>query len=231
MSKEDYTNLTLGKTKILIVDDHRNIRLSLRLTLENEGAIITEAENFHEASTIINDALSQPDSFPFDMILLDIRLPDGNGLDLLKIFSDNKLSSRVIMISGEGTVSEAFQATQMGAFDYIEKPFNSERIIVSVGRCLNFNNIQSDHTRLQKQVLKGQEIVGNHDKIIELKKLISRVAPTKGRVLILGESGTGKELIAKAVHRESTRSKYPFVKVNCAAIPENLLESELLKNE
>lgn len=222
---------------LLVVDDHRNIRVSLRLTLEGEGARIFEAETFRDALVKLAPMLQRGATggggdaeVPFDCVLLDIRLPDGSGLDLLQKLSDVGLASRVIMISGEGTVVEAFKATQMGAFDYIEKPFGEERLIVSVARCLDFNRIRSDKERLE-QLAAIREIQGEHPKIQEVLKLIQRIAPTNSRVLITGESGTGKELVARAIHRESTRSDKPLIKVNCAAIPHSLIESELFGHE
>ena len=222
--------VNLQNTRILIVDDHRNIRISLRLTLEEEGAIITEADTYSNGLRKITDP-ENPDVIPFDIMLFDIRLPDGTGLDLLKKVADVNAASQVIMISGEGTMSEAFQATQNGAFDFVEKPFTSERILVSVGRCLSFNRIQVENRTLTKTALRGQEILGNHSSMDELRSSISRVAPTNGRVLIRGESGTGKELVAKAIHRESSRKSAPLIKVNCAAIPHSLVESELFGHE
>ncbi len=215
--------------KILVVDDHRNIRVSLRMTLEGEGARIFEAETVKDATAKLGH-MGKDQPFPYDCVLLDIRMPDGSGLDLLKMLSENGLASRVIMISGEGTVTDAFKATQAGAFDYIEKPFGEERIIVSVARCLDFNRIQTDKDKLE-QLAGGREIQGTHPKIAEVLKLIKRVAPTNGRVLITGESGTGKDLVALAVHRDSARSDKPMIKVNCAAIPHSLVESELFGHE
>jgi two-component system, NtrC family, nitrogen regulation response regulator NtrX len=216
--------------KILVIDDHRNIRLSLRMTLEGEGAQIQEAADVTSGLSSMGK-LTNDMKFPFDCILLDIRMPDGSGLDILKQLSDFNLASRVIMISGEGTVTEAFRATQMGAFDYVEKPFGEERIIVSVARCLHFNRIKGDKQKLESRMLKGQELLGNHPKLTEIMRLIKRVAPTHGRVLINGESGTGKELVARAIHRESARSDKPLIKVNCASIPHSLIESELFGHE
>jgi two-component system nitrogen regulation response regulator NtrX len=225
------TDVIRGR-RILVVDDHRNIRVSLKMTLEGEGARVTEADTVKRALEHIG-SLAKSDSFDtlaFDCVLLDIRLPDGSGLDILKVLSDAGLASRVIMISGEGTVGDAFKATQMGAFDFVEKPFGEERIIVSVARCLDFGRLSFSKERLEER-LKGQEIIGDHPKIQETLKLIRRLAPTSGRVLITGESGTGKELVARAIHRESGRSDRPLIKVNCAAIPQNLIESELFGHE
>jgi len=221
--------LIKGK-KVLVVDDHRNIRLSLRMALDEEGAIISEAETYAQALIQVGK-ISKDNPPPFDAILLDIRLPDGSGLDFLKLLSHHGHASRVIMISGEGTVKEAFQATQMGAFDYIEKPFTPERILVSLGRCLDFKQIQALNQKLNQAVLKGQEIIGESAPIQQLRRMITKVAATNGRVLVLGESGTGKELIAKSLHRQSDRSAQTLVKVNCAAIPQNLVESELFGHE
>ena len=216
----------LKESKILIVDDHRNIRLSLKLTLEEEGAVIEEADSFKEGLLKLGGK-NLDHANDYDAMLFDIRLGDGNGLDLLKLMVEKGLANRVIMISGEGTMSEAFKSTQMGAFDFIEKPFTTERIMVSVSRCLGFNNIKSHNERLHKSMLKGSELLGSHPSITELKSAISRIAPTNGRVLIQGESGSGKELVAKSLHRESKRAGRELIKVNCAAIPHSLVESEL----
>jgi DNA-binding NtrC family response regulator len=167
------------------------------------------------------------DVLAFDLVLLDLRLPDGSGLDVLKELNLKKLASHVIVISGEGTTSEAFQATQMGAFDYIEKPFTPERILVSVRRALEFNALAEDLEVSNR----SSEMLGNHHKMAEIADLIARVAPTSGRVLITGESGTGKELVARAIYRSSQRSDMPMIKVNCAAIPHGLMESELFGHE
>ena len=222
----------LDKTRILIVDDHRNIRLSLRLILEQEGAIVNDAETLGLArSTLGFRDGSPPTELPYDLILLDLRLPDGSGLDLLRVLSDAKHGSHIIIISGEGTTAEAFKATQMGAFDYIEKPFTHERILVSVRRALDFNRIQTINADLEKSAHRQHEMLGDHQKLREIQDLIQRVGPTSGRVLITGESGTGKELVARAIHRASNRRDMLMIKVNCAAIPHGLMESELFGHE
>ena len=217
--------------RILLVDDHRNIRISLRLTLESEGAMIVEADTTKSAIEKLGNIEKDMTDFPYHAILLDIRMPDGSGLDVLKLLSDVGFASRVIMISGEGTVQDAFQATQMGAFDYIEKPFAPERILVSVARCLDFNRIRSDNESLTRLAKRGHELTGSHPRINEVMAVVKRVAPTSGRVMIIGESGTGKELVARAIHRESSRSDKVMIKVNCAAIPATLIESELFGHE
>jgi DNA-binding NtrC family response regulator len=216
-------------SKILIVDDHRNIRVSLRMTLESEGATVVEASTLSAAKTALNltDGSIDP---TVDLILLDIRLPDGNGLDFLSQLGKHEKSNRVIVISGEGTAVEAFRATEIGAFDFIEKPFTPERVLVSATRCIEFHRIESANADLSK-ARSAQEIVGEHAKIKDVISIVDKVAPTNGRVLITGESGTGKELIAREIHRRSSRSRRTMIKVNCAAIPKNLMESELFGHE
>ena len=217
--------------RILVIDDHRNIRVSLKMTLEGEGAQVFEADCVKDGTEKLGHLGKDAGSFQYDCVLLDIRMPDGSGLDILNRLSEFDLASRVIMISGEGTISEAFEATQMGAFDYIEKPFGEERIIVSVARCLSFNKVSTDKRTLEKKLNQDHEMLGDHPAIQSVLKMAKKVAPTNSRVLIHGESGTGKELLAKFVHKESSRSDKTNIKVNCAAIPPNLIESELFGHE
>lgn len=220
---------TLRDSRVLIVDDHRNIRVSVRMTLETEGASVLEAASLADARKVLRTGEGHP-NLDIDLILLDIRLPDGNGLAILEELGKEKRSSRVIVISGEGTSSEAYRATEMGAFDYIEKPFTPERILVSATRCIEFNRIEEANANLTKEA-KSPEIIGQHPKVKEMLVLIDKVAATNGRVLITGESGTGKELVAREIHKKSSRSKKTMIKVNCAAIPKNLMESELFGHE
>jgi two-component system, NtrC family, nitrogen regulation response regulator NtrX len=219
----------LKKSKILIVDDHRNIRVSLRMILESEGALVHEASTIASAITSLELSESSQDT-PFDLILLDIRLPDGNGLDFLAQLSKTQKPNRVIVISGEGTATEAFRATEIGAFDFIEKPFTPERVLVSTTRCIEFHRIEAANENLN-HIAAGPTIVGKHNRIKDVMIMIEKAAPTNGRVLIGGESGTGKELIAREIHRRSSRKNKPMIKVNCAAIPKNLMESELFGHE
>lgn len=215
----------LKNLNVLIIDDHQNIRLSLRYALELHDAQITEAECFAEGLEKIEQSIAQGSTF--DVILMDIRLPDGSGLDLLKKVEEKGLSNKVIMITGEATLQEAFNATNMGSFDFIEKPFTPERIISSLRKCVEFNSIIHDNIKLKEQLSQPKSILGNSDSICAVQALIDRVAPTLGRVLIVGESGTGKELVAKSIHQKSKRQSKPLIKINCAAIPESLIESEL----
>lgn len=219
------TNRELLGKRALIVDDHRNIRVTLEMTLVGEGMTVTLCENLALGKEAVGKGP------PFDIVLLDLRLPDGSGLDILKVLKDKGWASRAIMISGEGTASDAFLATQLGAFDFVEKPFSPERILVSVARCLEFNHLNAVNESLQQKMLRGQEILGEHPKIKDVQNLVRKVAPTSSRILITGESGTGKELVAKMLHRLSERRDKAFVKVNCAAIPHSLIESELFGHE
>jgi DNA-binding NtrC family response regulator len=166
----------------------------------------------------------------FDLILLDIRLPDGNGLTLLDELKSVGVANHAVVISGEGATQEAFKATNIGAFDFIEKPFTPERVLVSARRCIEFNRIEQANADLSKSA-KSAELIGENQKIKDVLAVVAKVGPTSGRVLITGESGTGKELIARAIHRASQRASKPMIKVNCAAIPKNLMESELFGHE
>ncbi len=231
------THSSLNGKQILVIDDHANIRLSVRLTLEGQGAKVEECSSVTSAQKLLRPYILPPEAsderqerFPYSCILLDIRLPDGSGLDLLKQLSGSPISRRVIMISGEGSAQDAFLATKMGAFDYIEKPFGEERLLVSVGRCIDYNRI-SDEASLLAQKAQGGDLLGTHPLMLQVHKLIKRVAPTSGRVLITGESGTGKELVARSIHRQSGRASAPLIKINCAAIAPSLIESELFGHE
>jgi DNA-binding NtrC family response regulator len=199
------------------------------MTLEAEGAVVTEASTISAAKTALH-VTEDSINTAFDLVLLDIRLPDGNGLDFLTHLSRHQKANRVIVISGEGTAVEAFRATEIGAFDFIEKPFTPERVLVSATRCIEFHRIEEANANLNKE-LSGPEIIGQHAVIKDVITVIDKVAPTNGRVLITGESGTGKELIAREIHRKSIRARKTMIKVNCAAIPKNLMESELFGHE
>jgi len=211
--------------KILVIDDHHNIRTSLKLSLESEGCTVKEAGSVQDGLLALGK-LAEDTPLDYDVVFLDIRMPDGSGMDILAQLAKFKLAGRVVVISGEGSVSDAFKATQFGAFDYIEKPFTPERIMVSATRCIELNSEKQTNKILRSQV-KQNDIIGEHASIQAVKKMISKVAPTNGRVLIHGESGTGKELVAESIHRLSTRATKPLIKVNCAAIPHSLIESEL----
>jgi two-component system, NtrC family, nitrogen regulation response regulator NtrX len=215
----------LRKAKILVVDDEENIRKSLKMILEYEGYQFLEAGDGEEALSLIGEMID------LDLVLLDIKLPGRDGLDILAEIRKRPYAPEVIMISGQGTIQTAVEATKLGAFEFLEKPLHRDRVLLSIRNALNQNNLRRECLDLRKKAEKRYEIVGNHPLMKQLWKEMLKTAPTNATVLIHGESGTGKELIARAIHNHSLRAKEPFIQVNCAAIPEELIESELFGHE
>ena len=215
----------LRKPKILVVDDEANIRKSLKMILEYEGYQFLEAGDGEEALSQIEETID------LDLVLLDIKLPGRDGLDILAEVKKRPYAPEVIMISGQGTIQTAVEATKLGAFEFLEKPLHRERVLLSIRNALNQNTLRRECLDLRKKAEKRYEIVGNHPLMKQLWKDLLKTAPTNATVLIHGESGTGKELIARAIHSHSLRTKEPFIQVNCAAIPEELIESELFGHE
>lgn len=213
------------KEKILVVDDEQNIRKSLKMILEYENYTFLEAASGEEALDIVEETVG------LDLILLDVKLPGRDGLEVLAELKKKPYSPDVIMISGHGTVQTAVEATKLGAFDFLEKPLHRERVLLSIRNALNQNKLLRECQDLRKKAEKRFELVGNHPLMKKLWKEILKTAPTNATVLVYGESGTGKELIARAIHSHSLRAKENFVQVNCAAIPEELIESELFGHE
>ena len=217
---------------VLIVDDEKNIRRTLRMVLEGEGHPVHEAGSIAEA-----DAVLARESV--DVILLDVKLGDDNGLDFLRMLKargEDGMSSRtseipVVMISGHATIEDAVSATRLGAFDFMEKPLDRNRVMVTVRNALERRRMWREVHDLRRAVDARWELLGSTPVMMDLRRQIAKVAPTRSRVLITGESGTGKELIARAIHRNSSVSNGTFVKVNCAAIPPELIESELFGHE
>jgi two-component system, NtrC family, nitrogen regulation response regulator NtrX len=214
---------------VLVVDDETNIRRTLRMVLEGEGHSVLEAANLFAAEAALRTER-------VDAVLLDVKLGDENGMDLLerigrpedRVF-DPELP--VIMISGHATIEDAVKATRSGAFDFLEKPLDRTHVVITMRNALARRRMSQEVKQLRAAVDSRYEMLGESPAMIEVRRQIARVAPTRSRVLISGESGTGKELIARAVHRNSPVAQGQFVKVNCAAIPPELIESELFGHE
>jgi two-component system, NtrC family, nitrogen regulation response regulator NtrX len=213
-------------SSILICDDEKNIRRTLRMVLEGLGHRVTEAGTAEET-------LDRLDREEIDLLILDVRLPGMSGIDALRALraKPGHAELPVIMISGHASLAEAVHSVQLGATDFLEKPLDRDRVLVSIENALKSERLQREVTRLRAEVDERFQMIGQTPVMKELYSQISKVAPTKGRVLVTGESGTGKELIARALHRMSDRSQQPFVMLNCAAIPAELIESELFGHE
>jgi two-component system nitrogen regulation response regulator NtrX len=210
--------------RILVVDDEKNIRRSLEMICTGEGHKVQTAED-------AESALKAVEGTSFDLIMLDIMMPGMDGLTLLKEVRKRSPAAQVIMISGHASVQNAVTATKEGAFDFMEKPISKEKLLISINNALQNRSLQQENIALRKQITGKYEMVGDSPGMQNLLQQIAKVAPTNGRVLITGESGSGKELIARAIHENSLRKSGPFIKVNCAAIPEELIESELFGSE
>ncbi len=209
---------------ILIVDDEPSILQSLSGLLYDEGFEVITATNGYEALKII-------DSESPDLVLLDIWMPGIDGIETLKEIKKNNAFIQVIIISGHGTIETAVRATKLGAFDLIEKPLSIEKVIVAINNALNFRRLEEENRYLRKKTIEKHSINGDSSPTVALKKQIAIAAPTDAWILITGENGTGKELVARAIHQLSPRVDQPFIDVSCAAIPEELIESELFGHE
>lgn len=212
--------------KVLIIDDERAIRRALKEILEFEDCQVSEAENGKQGLDLIL-------SNQFDLVFCDIKMPQMDGNELLDALQEKAIEIPIIMISGHGTVENAVQAIKKGAFDFIEKPLDLNRILVTLRNVKDRNHLVQETKILKSTVkrLKGSTIIGESTGIQQIKAMIEKVAPSDARVLITGENGTGKELVARSLHDLSNRGKMPFIEVNCAAIPAELIESELFGHE
>lgn len=213
-------------SKILIIDDERAIRRALREILEFEEFEVDEAENGKEG-------FLKAKSEHYDIIFCDIKMPEMDGMEVLDELLVANIDTPVIMISGHGNIETAVQAIKKGAFDFIEKPLDLNRILVTVRNAKDKTVLIEEKKVLKKTVnrFKGSSIIGETEGILKIKEMIEKVAPSDARVLITGENGTGKELVARSLHDLSDRKDAPFVEVNCAAIPSELIESELFGHE
>jgi DNA-binding NtrC family response regulator len=209
--------------KILIIDDERAIRASLRDILEYENYSVEEAENAVNALEILKKN-------SFDVIFCDIKMPQMDGLEFLEKVKTS-IDAPIIMISGHGTIDTAVEALKKGAYDFIEKPLDLNRLLVSVRNALEKKNLVAETKVLKTKIQKSDEIIGDSLEMKAILDMSDKVAPSDARVLICGENGTGKELLARRIHNRSLRAEYPLIEVNCAAIPSELIESELFGHE
>ena len=209
---------------ILVIDDENSIRRSLKEILEFENHSVDEAE---DGEAGYNMALKNN----YDVILSDIKMPKLDGLELLQKLNESAVLSSIIMMSGHGSIETAVSALKSGAYDYLAKPIDLNRLLVSVRNALEKNSLLSETKSLKKIVAKNIDMVGISSEIKAIKELIEKVAPTDAKVLITGENGSGKELVARWLHQKSKRANGPLIEVNCASIPSELIESELFGHE
>jgi two-component system nitrogen regulation response regulator NtrX len=208
------------KDRILVIDDESSICSSLQGILEDEGYAVKTAATGEEG-------LAQIKKQNFGLVLLDIWLPEMTGLDVLRQIQAQEERPQVVVISGHGTVETAVQATKLGAFDFLEKPLSLEKVVLTVKNALRQHKLEEENIQLREKIKVRYHLVGKSVAIQKLRQEIKKAAPTNGRVLIMGENGTGKELIARLIHEQSRRRDKRLVEINCAAIPDDLIESEL----
>jgi len=208
--------------KILIIEDEEPIRRVLKriLTDENSAFKISEAIDG-------NDAIDKLSRDKFDLAVCDIKMPKKDGLDVLKFAIKKDLMTPFIMLTGHGNIETAVDAMKVGAYDFIEKPPDLNRLLISVRNAFKIRSLQSENNRLKKKLVKKHEMIGSSPKFNNVLKLIEKVSPTNARILITGDNGTGKEMVAQQIHFKSLRNEKPLIEVNCAAIPSELIESEL----
>jgi len=214
----------MASKRVLIVDDEENIGRSLRMILEREGYAVNVCRSVAEFK-------KHPDAHRADAYLLDMKLPDGNGIDVLKAVRHNGPPAPAIMISGHGTIADAVEATRAGAFDFLEKPLGRDRVLLAVKNALEQSSLRQENERLRELVGTAPKMIGSSPAWLRAVEQATMAARSDARVLLIGESGTGKELLAAHIHNSSPFANGPFVKVNCAAIPTELIETELFGHE
>jgi len=210
--------------KILVIDDEKSIRNTLKEILEYEKHEVALAEN----GMLGLDMLKKSS---FDVVLLDIKMPEMDGMEVLEKISNGNSDVQIVMISGHGNVDTAVKALKMGAYDFIEKPLDLNRLLITVRNATDRTELINETKTLRKKISKKYEMIGESPAIKQIRDMIDRVAPTDARVLITGQNGTGKEVVARWLHDNSNRAQAPFIEVNCAAIPSELIESELFGHE
>ncbi len=213
-------------SRILIVDDEASIRRSLAGLLDDEGWDVADAADGDAALAAVRGEAGH-----FDVVLLDIAMPGRDGIAVLEELREGFPDLPVVMMSGHGNIETAVRSTRLGAFDFIEKPLSAEKLLLTLQHAVDQRRLALENRRLRAEALRAHEILGDSERIVRLKQQIAQAAPTNGWVLITGENGTGKELVARQIHLQSRRVAEPFVEVNCAAIPEELIESELFGHE
>jgi DNA-binding NtrC family response regulator len=209
--------------QVLIVDDERNIQVMLSLALRAEGYAVEAAGGGREALDTIA-------ALPVDVVVMDVKMPDLDGLAVLRQARESRPDLPVVIMSGHGTFDTVREAFKLGAQDYLEKPIDKDKLVLAVKNALTLHSLRAENAELKREV-GGGEMIGAGPAMRRLKELVRRAAPSEGRVLVTGENGSGKELVARALHLESRRAAGPFVKLNCAAVPAELIESELFGHE
>ncbi len=209
--------------KILIIDDERSIRNSLKEILMDEGYDVDVAENGVQGLTMVEKE-------KYDVIFCDIKMPEMDGMEVLDKLIQMGVDAAIVMISGHGDIDTAVECIKKGAFDFIQKPLDLNRILITIKNATEKVHLVKE-TKILKKKVYGQPMIGESEPIIHIKEMIDKVAPTDARVLIIGSNGTGKELVARNIHQKSRRSAMPYIEVNCAAIPSELIESELFGHE
>src|SRR5436190_11460318 len=211
-------------SNILIIDDEKAIRKTLSEILSYEGYKIDEAADGEEGLKKLREK-------EFDVILCDIKMPKVDGIEFLEKSKDINGDTPIIMISGHGTIETAVEAVKKGAYDYISKPPDLNRLLITIRNAMDKNQLVAETKVLKRKVSKVQEMIGESDPMLKIKETIEKVAPTEARIMITGENGAGKELVARWIHEKSSRASGPLIEVNCAAIPSELIESELFGHE